>query len=113
MARLMTAAVVVVAASGDNTLIAAPGTGKRLSVAYLKAQRTVGNTANTVALLKLGSGGANMHTTVLSNDIPGEVCWDAATELQLRVLPENTALLANLSADNSLTFTLRYMVAPL
>lgn len=60
-------------------------------------------------LLKAGESGATFHTSITSNDTPGEICWDAMTELQLRILPENTALVANLSAANSQTITLRYL----
>lgn len=109
LTKALTQAIVVAASSGDNALVAAPGAGKQLVVAYLKGQRTSGSTATTAVLVKTGSS-----TTIdygdFSNDIPGQVFWEAATELQLRVLPENTALIANHSAANSITYTVRYLI---
>lgn len=45
LAREMTDAVVTAASSGNNTVIAAPGAGARLAIAYLKVQRTAANVA--------------------------------------------------------------------
>lgn len=108
LSAALTSAVVVAAASGSNPLVAAPGAGKRLVVAFLKGQRTSGSTATTAVLIKQGS------TTIdygdFSNDVPGQVFWDAQTKLQFRVLPENTALNADHSAANSVTYTVRYLV---
>ncbi len=109
LAREMTDATVTAASSGNNTVIAAPGANKRLAIAYCKVQRTQGVTAETVILCKKGAAGDTFAYSVTSNDIPGEVLIDAVSELQLRVLPENTAFVANLSGANSQTFTLRYL----
>lgn len=108
LAKALTQAIVVAASSGDNALVAAPGAGKQLVVAYLKGQRTSDSTATTAVLVKAGS------TTIdygdFSDSIPGQVFWEAGTKLQLRVLPENTALNANHSAANSVTYTVRYLI---
>jgi hypothetical protein len=109
LAREMTDATVTAASSGNNTIVAAPGAGKRLAFAYVKVQRTQGVTAETVVLYKKGASGDTFAYSVTSDDIPGEVLVDAVSELQLRVLPENTAFVVNLSGANSQTFTLRYL----
>jgi hypothetical protein len=110
MARELTKVSAARAASGDNTLVAAPGVGKRLAVQYLKGQRTSGNTGETVALIKEGAAGTQLDYCVFGSDVPGYVFKDAATELQLWVLPVNTALIANHDTTNSITYTLRYLV---
>lgn len=107
VAAALTRAVVVAAASGANTLIAAPAAGQRLAVAFLKGQRTSGSAATTAVLIKAGA------TTIdygdFGDNIPGQVFWDAASQIQFELLPAATALIANHSAANSITYTVRYM----
>ena len=43
------------------------------------------------------------------NPVDGLVFWNAASDMQLVVLPVNTALIANHSAANSVTYTVAYL----
>lgn len=107
VATALTRAVVVAANINDNTLIAAPAAGLRLAVAFLKGQRTSGDVATTAVLIKAGA--TTIDYGAFSNDIPGQVFWDAASKLQFQMLPAATALIANHSAANSITYTVRYI----
>ena len=107
LAGAMTRAVVVAAASGDNTLIAAPAAGLRLAVAFVKGQRTSGSTATTVVLIKAGA--TTIDYGAFGDSIVGEIFWDAASPLQFELLPAATALIANHDAANSITYTVRYL----
>ena len=77
LAGAMTRAVVVAAASGNNTLIAAPAAGLRLAVAFLKGQRTSGSTATTVVSIKAGT--VTIDYGAFGDSIIGEIFWDAAS----------------------------------
>ena len=109
IAQAATGTVVVGTASGNNTIVAAPGVGSALVFSVIKGQRTDGNTAATTVLYKAGTAGATFQTSILDSNIPGEYIVYASTEMQLQFLPENTPLIANLSAANSITFTVKYL----
>ena len=106
--KALTQAIVVSAANGDNTLVAAPGAGKCLVVASLKGRRTSGSTASTIVTIKNGATAIDYDDF---NDVtPKNVFWDGSTIIQFRFLAENVALVANHSAANSITYTVRYLI---
>ncbi len=106
--KALTQAIVVSAANGDNTLVAAPGAGKCLVVASLKGRRTSGSTASTVVTIKNGATAIDYDD--FNDATPKNTFWDGSSVIQFRFLPENVALIANHSAANSITYTVRYLI---
>ena len=106
--QLIVYSVVTVAAANATVLVAAPGEGKVLGISFLKGLRTNGNTGVTVSLVKNGDN--IMDYGDFSNDLPGYIFWDAATLLQVRFLPANTALTVDHTNINSITYTVGYLI---
>lgn len=102
--------VMTVAASGENTVLGAPGAGKRLVVSAIKIQRNVSNTAETLAYWQWGAGaGVAHHWYSLTNDAaPGEVVFFPIGNRWIG--PTNTALLLDLSAANSHLVSVQYVI---
>ena len=84
------------ASSGDNTLVAAPGAGKRLVLLFLKVQNE--STTATTCTVKHGSTVVD-RVKLAEND-----AYIREYECP-RVLPMNTALVLNLSGANSHGYT--------
>ena len=91
------------ASSGDNTVIAAPGAGMRLRVKYLVVQNV--STTDTTALIKWGE--STEHDFLLAGKLGVTVNNDKGEEWRL---PENTALIVNLSGANAHKANFRYAV---
>ena len=94
------------AASGDNTLIAAPGEGYRIAVFKVSLQSLTGET--TTALLKWGStevGGGVFNAQY------GWLIQDFQTP-HLLTGGDNQPLLLNLNGANSFRYTVMYYVVP-
>ncbi|MFN6560012.1 MAG: hypothetical protein RMY28_009410 [Nostoc sp. ChiSLP01] len=93
-----------ISSSGDNTIIAAPGSGLSINLCYLKIQLE-GTTATTV-LLK--SGGTTKERILCQNQGDGlAINYPQNRELRLDV---NTALILNLSGANSVNYAFHYFV---
>ena len=91
-------------ASGDTTLIAAPGEGNKLVISLIGCQ--LETATNTAVLLKDGATARMRVYTVSEGDgiyleIPAGREW---------VLTENSALVINLSTTSSIGYTLRYYI---
>lgn len=92
-----------IAASGDNTIIAAPGAGFRLVIKYLSIQNESSTT--TTVLVKWGS--TVKGRKVLAERVNYSFAFEAGSEW---VLPANTALIVNLSGANSHNYEVQYTV---
>jgi hypothetical protein len=91
-----------IATSGDNTLVVAPGAGQRLVLAQLHIQ--LEGVVSTTILIKHGA-------TVVSRlvcDFKGDGLRDNYAAGRDVILPENTALVLNLSGSNSVGWGVRY-----
>jgi hypothetical protein len=88
--------------SGDTTLIAAPGTGISINIAYLKVQ--LEGTSTTTVILK---SGANARERVLCTSQGDGLIVNYFPNRELQ-LDANTALIINLSGANSINYTFHY-----
>lgn len=91
------------AASGDNTVIAAPGAGYRLVVKIIAVQ----NESDTATTILLKSGANTQRRALLQNQGDG-IAWAFETGYEWR-LGENEALVLNLSGANSHGVTVDYI----
>jgi hypothetical protein len=80
-------------ASGDNTVVAAPGAGYRLVLHGISLQRDT-TTETTACIVKAGASQI-LPTVIIGNDVP-MIIWDFSSAPV--VLAENVALVLNLSA---------------
>ncbi len=88
--------------SGDNTAVAAPGTGRRIVWRKIKLVNT---TANAMTVI-VKYGATSKKKSVFSADIgAGEIYY----EEEGVALPENTALVLNLSAANAISYDVDYL----
>lgn len=102
--RTLSVATGTAAASGDNTLIAAPGAGLRTVLVEVQLQLEAATA--TVGLLKDGAGGAVLLRWRGVNDGDGVVHqWPMDTRLKLTAA---TALVLNLSGANQCGYTVYY-----
>ena len=90
--------------SGDNVLIPAPGSERRIVVCYLSNQN---NTIQDTTIITL-AGATPIDTLLLNSDVPGRVLMLNSEDAWY--LPENTALIQNLSAANDVLYTVRYYI---
>ncbi len=93
-----------VAASGDNTLIAAPGAGKRLIVSALILQNE-----SAVATTMIVKGGATAVLRCLAQEPGDGLALHFAPQRELQLGP-NAALLLNLSGANAHGYSVIYHV---
>jgi hypothetical protein len=93
-----------VSSSGDNTIVAAPGVGLSINIAYLKIQLEAA-TATTV-LLK----GSGTKERVLCQNQGDGLAINFTQNRELR-LDANTALILNLSGANSVNYTFHYFTS--
>lgn len=89
--------------SGDNTIISAPGEGRRLRVKYLVVQNV--STTDTTALIKWGS--STEHDFLLAGKLGVTIVGDLGNEWRL---PANTALIVNLSGGNAHKANFQYTI---
>ena len=89
-------------ASGDNTLIAAPGAGMNIVVSSIVIQNE--SAIPTTILLKSGSTVLMRHLLQNQGDVFGRA-WENGAELELG---DNEALILNLSAANSHGYNVEY-----
>lgn len=88
--------------SGDNTMLAAPGAGRRIVWRKIKLVNT---TANAMTCI-IQYGATSKMTSVLDAQIgAGEIYYEEEGE----ALPENTALILDLSAANAIAWDLTYL----
>jgi hypothetical protein len=99
--------VVTKAASGDQHLITAPPSGRRIAIAYARAQLTSGVTDATVVLLK--ANGVTIEKVALSTGMISAVLVDAEDVTQWRLLPAGVGAVINLSGAYSTDFVVRYL----
>lgn len=92
-----------IAASGDNTIIAAPGAGLRLVIKSLTVQNESGT--ETTVLIKWGSVVKERKVNEPKKGF--SMYFEAGSEW---VLPENTALIVNLSGANDHNYSVSYVV---
>lgn len=106
--RNSTWVTVAPALSGDNTILAAPGAGKRLVVAAVKIQRGVGVTAETLGYWQWGAGAEAPHFwfTKTNDSVPGEVVFLPPGNRW--VGPANTVLVLDLSGANAHLVSVQY-----
>lgn len=92
------------AASGDNSVVAAPGANKRIVVKAIVVQ----NTTATATTVVLKDGATAKHTSLLQNqgDMFGRA-FEFGYEWQLTA---NTALVVNLSGANSHNVNVEYWI---
>lgn len=90
--------------SGDNELVAAPGTGYRIVVKGWRIQNE--SASATTCILKAGTANTYRFLTQNQGD---SVSKDYEPEYEWR-LPSATALILNLSAGNSHNFNLEYWI---
>ncbi|MBN3993894.1 MAG: hypothetical protein HWQ36_26270 [Nostoc sp. NMS2] len=88
--------------TGDNTIIASPGSGISINIAYLKIQLE-GSTATTV-LLKAGS---TTRERILCQNQGDGLAVNYFPNRELR-LDANTALILSLSGANSINYAFHY-----
>lgn len=93
-----------VAASGDNTLIAAQGAKRQIVIVGMTLQNNSG--VDTLLIVKFGSTARYTLAAVAKGDgvalpIPGESSWE---------LGDNTALVLNLSGANSTIYNIQYFI---
>ncbi|MFN8468596.1 MAG: hypothetical protein U0X20_23760 [Caldilineaceae bacterium] len=91
--------------SGDNTIVAAPGTGKRLALLVLQVQNET-STATT-GIVKFGTT-AKLRSRNPSDGDGLLRDWSHRPVL----LAENTALVLNLSGANSHGYSVEYATVP-
>lgn len=96
-----------VTASGDTTLVAAPGAGLSIYVMALTAFNA-GGVNNPLLKFKEGAAGTNAITINLAN---GPAIGTVECPIPWK-LPENTALVVNASATNNCWVNIQYYVAP-
>ncbi len=94
----------VAGASGDNTLIAAPGAGNRLAILYEHIQNE--SATATTAQIKHGS------TVVARKALAQYAEYERDHTVYPVLLPENTAYVLNLSGANNHGYTLEYTIVP-
>lgn len=87
--------------SGDNTIVAAPGSGKFIAITYLHIQNE--STTGTTSLIKHGA--TSVARVLLQTQAQ---MWWREFECPM-VLPANTALVVNLSGANSHNYTVEYV----
>jgi hypothetical protein len=92
-----------IAASGDNTIIAAPGAGLRLVIKSL----TVQNESSTATTVLVQWGSAVKERRLLNQYGVLAILHEAGSEW---ALPVNTALIVNLSGANSHGYSVTYAV---
>ena len=107
LAASMVNLVVTKAASGDQHLITAPPSGRRIAITYARAQLSSGVTNATVVLLK--ANGVTVDKVALDSNTPGAVLIDAADVTQWRLLPVGVGAVINLSGAFSTDFVVRYL----
>lgn len=92
------------ASSGDNTIIAAPGAGYKTIVLFVRVQNE--SAVASTAIVKHGS-------TAVARNAAAQYGWLERdySEYPLE-LPENTALVLNLSGANSHGYIVEYVTAP-
>lgn len=91
-----------VSSSGDNTVLAAPGAGRRIVHRKIK----VVNTTNTAVTVIVKYGSTSKKTAVLAGQVgSGEIFYE---EAGVR-MPENTALILNLSGAVATSYDLEYL----
>jgi hypothetical protein len=96
-----------VASSGDNTAIAAPGSGNRLSIAYL----SLGNESATEVTVIIKSGATNRWRGVLSPKGSAGSFREISFPVHMPLdLVANNALVVNLSAAVSVGVNAYYFV---
>ncbi len=91
--------------SGDTTLVAAPGAGVSINIAYLKVQLEA-STATTVII----KSGANTKERVLCASQGDGLVLNFPPNRELQ-LDANTALVLNLSGANSVNYTFHYFTS--
>ena len=95
-----------IASSGDNTIIAAPGSDLRIVVTMMRIQNH--STTATTALIKKGAGDANPTRVRCPVDGSGvESVFERGNEYRL---PTNTAFIINLSTASSFGVSVRYYI---
>ncbi len=93
------------AVSGDNTLIGAPGAGRRIVVAGFVMQ----NESATARTMRLYDGAANQGFRVLGQNQGDGLAWQLPAGREWK-LPENTALLLNLDGATQCGWTVMYWI---
>ncbi len=88
--------------SGDTTLVAAPGTGVSINIAYLKVQ--LEGTSTTTVIVKSGS---NARERVLCTSQGDGLVINFFPNRELQ-LDANAALVINLSGANTINYTFHY-----
>ena len=95
-----------IATSGDNSIIAAPGAGKRIVIVHLTLNNPIGTT-NTVTF----KSGANVLSGgVLLGATGGGLVEQTANQFPVLFCRANEAFIINLSAATSITGYLIYYV---
>ena len=89
--------------SGDNTLVAAPGAGLRLVIRQFVVENEDGD--EPTAILKQGATAVKRRLTTAKGDGLG-VHYPIGGEWRL---PENSALVLNLSAANTFGYSVEYL----
>jgi hypothetical protein len=88
--------------SGDNTLISAPGSGKRIVITFLMVQN---KSSNAVTLKLKWSGGDQIREMLAQNQGDG-FTNEPAPDARLRKTNEDLVL--NLSAAETVTYSVDY-----
>ena len=102
--HVLTTSVGTVGAVGNTTILSAPGAGQRICIVEMTMQVESGG-SNTV---QVRSGSTNIRRWLFPS-IGAGVTWVFAHGRELR-LGENEALVFNLSAANTIGWTIRYFV---
>jgi hypothetical protein len=92
-----------IATSGDNTIVAAPGSGIRVCLTNILFQQE--STTPTVILLKDGSTVKKRFFGVLQGDGIPPITYPQGFELKLTA---NTALILNISSANTVGYSFEY-----
>lgn len=91
-----------VSSFGDNTVMAAPGAGRRIVYRKIK----VVNTTSTAVTVVVKYGATSKKTAVLDAQVgSGEIFYEEAGVK----MPENTALVLNLSGAIATSYDLEYL----
>ena len=91
-------------ASGDTTLVAAPGAGRRIVVSYLSNQN---NTTTDITVITK-AGATAIDTLLLDTGVRGRVLTLSGEDAWSQ--PENSAQIQNLSAAGDVLYTVRWFV---
>jgi len=91
--------------SGDNTLVAAPGSGKRIRVGFAMIQNA--SSVLTTAILRSGTGTNGLRYLGANQGDGIQITFQQAGEW---TLDTNEALILNLSGANAWNYTIAYSV---